>query len=77
MYCIMVKRSLLFTELCSYYYYFLVRPSTEQIEDKPMEVDTDHSEIQISLSNATVLRGHDSEVFICAWNPMQDLLASG
>ncbi|CAK8681562.1 unnamed protein product [Clavelina lepadiformis] len=54
-----------------------VRPSTEQIEDKPMEVDTDHSEIQISLSNATVLRGHDSEVFICAWNPMQDLLASG
>lgn len=23
------------------------------------------------------LSGHDSEVFICAWNPMQNLLASG
>lgn len=26
---------------------------------------------------AVVLRGHDSEVFICAWNPIGDLLASG
>ncbi len=24
-----------------------------------------------------LLTGHDSEVFICAWNPKQDLLASG
>ena len=23
------------------------------------------------------MQGHDSEVFICAWNPKQDLLASG
>ena len=28
-------------------------------------------------SHVTVLRGHESEVFICAWNPQSDLLASG
>lgn len=39
-----------------------------------MEVD---GEVQIPASKATVLRGHESEVFICAWNPVTDLLASG
>lgn len=39
-----------------------------------MDVD---SSIEIPASKATVLRGHESEVFICAWNPTQDLLASG
>ena len=33
--------------------------------------------IEIPLSRVTVLTGHESEVFICAWNPVQDLLASG
>jgi hypothetical protein len=33
--------------------------------------------VEIPLSRVTVLSGHDSEVFICAWNPVQDLLASG
>jgi transducin (beta)-like 1 len=33
--------------------------------------------IEIPAEKSCVLRGHDSEVFICAWNPMQDLLASG
>lgn len=40
----------------------------------PMEVD---QSIEIPASKATVLRGHESEVFICAWNPSTDLLASG
>ena len=33
--------------------------------------------VDIPPSRVTVLRGHESEVFICAWNPTHDLLASG
>ncbi|OQR78546.1 F-box-like/WD repeat-containing protein TBL1XR1-like [Tropilaelaps mercedesae] len=33
--------------------------------------------IDIPSSRATILKGHESEVFICAWNPTSDLLASG
>uniref|UniRef100_A0A7N8WZG8 TBL1X/Y related 1b n=1 Tax=Mastacembelus armatus TaxID=205130 RepID=A0A7N8WZG8_9TELE len=33
--------------------------------------------LEIPQSKAMVLRGHESEVFICAWNPVNDLLASG
>lgn len=39
--------------------------------------DNNNSNIEIPSSRATVLRGHESEVFICAWNPASDLLASG
>ena len=39
-----------------------------------MEVDGD---VEIPSNKAVVLRGHESEVFICAWNPVSDLLASG
>lgn len=39
-----------------------------------MEVD---GGVEIPSSKATILRGHESEVFICAWNPTNDLLASG
>jgi len=43
--------------------------------DDPMQVDGPG--IEIPVEKSTVLKGHDSEVFICAWNPMRDLLASG
>ena len=43
-------------------------------QSEPMEMDVD---VEIPASKATVLRGHESEVFICAWNPVSDLLASG
>ena len=39
-----------------------------------MEID---SSLELPSSKDIVLRGHDSEVFICAWNPTNDLLASG
>lgn len=40
------------------------------------EADADNF-VEIQQNKATILRGHESEVFICAWNPMRDLLASG
>lgn len=43
-------------------------------QNENMDVD---GSIEIPPSKATVLRGHESEVFICAWNPQTDLLASG
>ncbi len=33
--------------------------------------------LEISRDRVTYLKGHDSEVFICAWNPKNDYLASG
>ncbi|KAK2721851.1 F-box-like/WD repeat-containing protein TBL1X [Artemia franciscana] len=41
---------------------------------EPMEADTS---IEIPPEKAKTLKGHESEVFICAWNPTSDLLASG
>ncbi|XP_060858034.1 F-box-like/WD repeat-containing protein ebi [Metopolophium dirhodum] len=39
-----------------------------------MELD---SSIEIPAEKTTILKGHDSEVFMSAWNPTTDLLAAG
>lgn len=49
-------------------------PTTGGLRTEEVEVD---QSIEIPANKATVLRGHESEVFICAWNPSRDLLASG
>ncbi len=43
----------------------------------PSEGREEETGVEIPASKSTVLRGHESEVFICAWNPTTDLLASG
>ncbi len=35
------------------------------------------SQLEIPRDKVAYLKGHESEVFICAWNPKSDLLASG
>ena len=50
------------------------RAHSHEILTSRWQVD---SAIEIPVEKSTVLKGHDSEVFICAWNPKQDLLASG
>lgn len=54
--------------------YLCAHPLFSDNHSEPMEMDVD---VEIPASKATVLRGHESEVFICAWNPVSDLLASG
>ncbi|ESN91742.1 hypothetical protein HELRODRAFT_185199 [Helobdella robusta] len=52
------------------------KPEKAGVDDdkEMMELDTG---IEIPASKSVILKGHESEVFICAWNPTNDLLASG
>jgi len=51
--------------------------STHAAGDNHTESMEQDTAVDIPSNKATVLRGHESEVFICAWNPTNDLLASG
>ncbi|XP_076918869.1 WD40 repeat-containing protein HOS15-like isoform X1 [Bidens hawaiensis] len=45
----------------------------------PMEIDNNLASMSTTIPNSdvTVLKGHTSEVFVCAWSPAGSLLASG
>ncbi|KAJ0604020.1 putative transcription factor WD40-like family [Helianthus annuus] len=45
----------------------------------PMEIDNSLASMSALIPNSdvTVLKGHTSEVFVCAWSPTESLLASG
>jgi WD40 repeat protein len=56
--------------------------SSAMVKGEPMDIANENNNIsrngiEIPPHRVTVLRGHESEVFICAWNPTHDLLASG
>ncbi|OQV23843.1 F-box-like/WD repeat-containing protein TBL1XR1 [Hypsibius exemplaris] len=54
-----------------------VRAGGDQAGQTSQEKTKEELETTIAASKARFLRGHESEVFICAWNPKMDLLASG
>jgi WD40 repeat protein len=43
----------------------------------PTPMDVSVTAQEISSTDVTVLEGHSSEVFACAWSPTGSLLASG
>merc|ERR1711935_1044011 len=51
-----------------------IKPNSQPSEIDRLEPLTD---VMIPTSRVKTLRGHESEVFICAWAPNADLLASG
>lgn len=61
--------------LCWSATWLLFLPTENRSEPvETMEVDR---VVEVPPNKARVLRGHESEVFICAWSPVSDLLASG
>ena len=45
---------------------------------EPMDIDHDQSApLDLPSNQVTVLKGHESEVFTCAWSPSADIIVSG
>jgi len=61
---------------CELLFYPTVTPAAAGGRGDAADMEIDAA-IEIPDSRTTVLRGHESEVFICAWNPKNDILASG
>ena len=53
------------------------RAESDGADADAMEVDDDDASRAIAKEDVTVLEGHTSEVFICAWSPTSSQLASG
>ena len=66
----------MYKQITGIYYFVTVQPANVGDRGDGMEMEIDAA-IEIPASRTTVLRGHESEVFICAWNPKSDILASG
>jgi len=70
---------IIFVEIGFCVYYFpspcLFRLNLCSAGPTPMDVSVTAQEI--SSTDVTVLEGHSSEVFACAWSPTGSLLASG
>mgnify|MGYP001797057157 FL=1 len=66
----------LYKQITGICYFVTVQPANVGDRGDGMEMEIDAA-IEIPASRTTVLRGHESEVFICAWNPKSDILASG
>ncbi|XP_059515127.1 F-box-like/WD repeat-containing protein TBL1X [Myotis daubentonii] len=49
----------------------------QESHSEPVETTEVDGDVEVPPNKARVLRGHESEVFICAWSPVSDLLASG
>ena len=46
----------------------------------PEAMDIDHDQpatLDLPSNQVTVLKGHESEVFTCAWSPSADIIVSG
>ncbi len=42
-----------------------------------MDVDNSAGSLDLPFSKVTMLHGHQSEVFTCAWSPQGDTIVSG
>lgn len=51
---------------------------TKKGKDEAMDIDHDQpATLDLPSNQVTVLKGHESEVFTCAWSPSADIIVSG
>ena len=59
-------------------YTVMLRYARYLILTEPMDLDRSQSaSLDLPTNQVTVLTGHESEVFTCAWSPTADIIVSG